>query len=179
MQPGIQSFETVQNGCGVLVKSECGKEQWYILEDRADAVFAQYELNSTQPLYQELVGRSIGDSVIQAEDSFGRNVLQIVAITDKYCAAGKQSFAVLENQTNIKNFRMLAVPMDGADLSSNWVQEFLEGLQKLQDRFERIKAEYISGKFPFGAVAVLVNRNPVELWQVLAFGSDSFIVPAR
>lgn len=175
IQPGIQNFETVKNGCGVLLRNEFGKEQWYILEDRPDAVFAQYELNSEQPLYQELVGKSIGDKIIQAEDSFGRNALQIAAITDKYCAAGKQSFSVLENQTNIKSFRIVAVPMDGENLSSNWVEKFIEGLQQHQDYFERIKIEYVSGKFPFGAVAVLTNRNPIELWQILAFGSDSFI----
>lgn len=175
IQPGIQNFETVQDGCGVLLKNEFGKEQWYILEDRPDAVFAQNELNSGQPLYQTLIGRNIGDEIVQAEDSFGRNFLRIAAITDKYCAAGKQSFSVLENHTDIKSFRMVNVPMNGKNLSSDWVQQFIEGLRRHQDHFDLIKSEYIAGKFPFGAVAVLVNRNPIELWQILAFGTAPFI----
>jgi len=175
IQPGIQNFETIQDGCGVLLKNEFGNEQWYIVENRPDAVFAQDELNSSQPLYQALIGKNFGDEIIQTEDSFGRNAKRIAAITDKYCAAGKQSFSVLENYTDIKSFRMVAIPMDGDKLSDNWVQQFIEGLQRHQDHFDLIKSEYIAGKFPFGAVAVLVNRNPIELWQVLAFGSAPFI----
>jgi tetratricopeptide (TPR) repeat protein len=172
---GIQSFETVIDGCGVLVRNEFGKEQWYIFEDRLDADFAQYEINSSQPLYRALIGKRLGEEVPQVEDSFGHSTLKILAITDKYCAAGKQSFSILENHPDVKSFRMIAVPMDGDNPSPDWVQKFIEELQQHQNYFERIKAEYISGKFPFGAVAVLINRNPIELWQTLAFGSDSFI----
>ena len=148
IQQGIQNFETVQDGCGVLLRNEFGNEQWYIVEDRPDAVFAQYELNSSQPLYQDLIGKNIGDEISQIEDSFGRNMKRIVAITDKYCAAGKQSFSVLENHTDIKSFRMVAVPMDGENLSNDWVQRFIEGLQRHQDHFDLIKSEYMTGKFP-------------------------------
>ncbi|MGB7314218.1 MAG: hypothetical protein WA939_14905, partial [Nodosilinea sp.] len=175
IQPGSSNLETVQNGCGVLLKNEFNKEQWYIVEDRPDAIFAQHELNSSQPLYHALIGKSIGSEIIQAEDSFGRNSLCISAVTDKYFAAGKQSFSVLENHTDIKSFRMVAVPMDGENLADGWVQKFIEGLQQYQDHFDLIKSEYIVGKFPFGAVAVLVNRNPIELWQILAFGTAPFI----
>jgi len=175
IKPGIQNFETVRDGCGVLLRNEFGNEQWYIVEDRSDANFARYELNSTQPLYQALIGKNIGDEILQAEDNFGRNVIKVLAITDKYFAAGKQSFSVLENQPDIKSFRMVAIPQEDDNLSSDWVQQFIKGLQQYQDYFERIKSDYISGKIPFGAVAALENRNPIELWQILAFGTTPFI----
>lgn len=173
--PGIQNFNKVKDGCGVLLRNNFGKEQWYILEERSDANFSHNELNSSQSLYQDLIGKHIGEEVVLVEDNFGRNTLRILAITDKYCAAGKQSFSVLENQTNIKGFRMVPVPMEGDSLSSNWVQQFIEGLKQHQEDFNLIKSEYVSGKFPFGTVAILVNRNPIELWQILAFGSSPFI----
>jgi len=175
IKPGIHNFETVRDGCGVLLRNEFGNEQWYIVEDRSDANFARYELNSTQPLYQALIGKNIGDEILQAEDSFGRNALKIAAITDKYYAAREQSFPVLRNQPDIKNFRMVVMPMDGDNLSSDWVQQFIKGLQQYQDYFEHIKSDYVSGKIPFGAVAALENRNPIELWQILAFGATPFI----
>ncbi|OUC14796.1 MAG: hypothetical protein B0A82_10750 [Alkalinema sp. CACIAM 70d] len=175
IQPGIQNFETVRDGCGVLLKNEFGNEKWYIIEDRSDAVFAQHELNSIQPLYQALIGRNIGDEIVQAEDSFGRNFLRIEAITDKYFAAGKQSSSVLENHTDINNFRMITVPMEDDDLSSDWVQQFIEGLQQHKKQFDQIKVGYVSGEIPFGTVAVLLNRNPIELWQILAFETAPFI----
>jgi tetratricopeptide (TPR) repeat protein len=173
--PGIQNFNTVKDGCGVLLRNNFGKEQWYILEERSDANFSHNELNSSQSLYQDLIGKHIGEEVVLVEDNFGRNTLRILAITDKYCAAGKQSFSVLENQTNIKGFRMVPVPMEGDSPSSNWVQQFMEGLKQHQEDFNLIKSEYVSGKLPFGAVAILVNRNPIELWQILAFGASPFI----
>ncbi|MEG4814901.1 PIN domain-containing protein [Microcoleus sp. K5-D4] len=175
IQSGIQNFETVKDGCGVLLRNIFGKDQWYILEDRPDVNLTQYELNSSQSLYQYLIGKHIGEEVVLVEDNFGRNTLRILAITDKYCAAGKQSFSVLENQTNIKGFRIVPVPMEGDSPSSNWVQQFIEGLKQHQEDFNLIKSEYVSGKLPFGAVAILVNRNPIELWQILAFGSSPFI----
>ena len=175
IQSGIQNFETVKDGCGVLLRNNFGKEQWYILEERSDANLSHNELNSSQSLYQDLIGKHIGEEVVQVEDNFGCNTLRIVAITDKYCAAGQQSFSLLENQTNIKGFRMVPVPMEGDSPSSNWVQQFIEGLKQHQEDFNLIKSEYVSGKFPFGAVAILVNRNPIELWQILGFGTSPFI----
>lgn len=175
IQPESQNLDAVQNGCGVLLRNEFNTEQWYIVEDRPDAIFSQHELNSSQPLYHALIGKNIGDKIIQSEDRFGHNSLFISAITDKYFAAGKQSFSVLENHTDIKDFRMVAVPMDEENIANGWVQKFIEGLQQYQDHFDLIKSEYIAGKFPFGAVAVLMNRNPLELWQILAFGTAPFI----
>jgi tetratricopeptide (TPR) repeat protein len=175
IQPGTQNFETVQDECGVLLRNDFGKEQWYVIEDRTDAVFAQHEINSSQSLYQALIGKNTEDEIVQAENSFGRNSLRITAITDKYFAAGKQSFSVLENQTEINSFRMITVPMDGDNLSPDWVQQFIEGLQQHKKQFDQIKVGYVSGELPFGAVTVLLNRNPIELWQVLAFGAEPFI----
>ena len=105
-------LETVQNGCGVLVKNGLSRESWYILEDRPDSNSDRFELNAKQDLYKSLIGKKSGDEIIQTEDNFGCNALTIVAITDKYFAAGKQSFSLLENQLNLKGFRMFTVPME-------------------------------------------------------------------
>jgi len=172
-QPNIQSFETVKDGCGVLLRN--GKEQWYILEDRPDAELARYELNSRQPLYQALIGKNLGDEIIHAEDQFGRDTLKITAITDKYCAAVQLSLSVLQKYPNLKNFRMVTLPMEGDNLYSDWVQQFIEVLQRYKEDFDLFKSDYTSGKIPFGTVAVLSNRHPIEIWQCLGFGSDPFI----
>jgi len=175
IQLRIQDFDVVQDGCGVLLKNAFGNEQWYILEDRPDADFAQHELNSSQPLYKALIGKKLEEEIFQTEDNFGNNALRILAVTDKFFAAGKQSFSVLENQPKFENFRMVSIPMDGENPSNDWVQEFIKGLQNHNIKFEKIKADYISGKFPFGAVAILMNRNPIEVWQFLALGASPFI----
>jgi tetratricopeptide (TPR) repeat protein len=171
----IQSCDTVIDACGVLLRYESGREQWYILEDRPDADFAKHELNSHQSLYQALIGKRLGEEILQAEDIFGRNTLRILAITDKYCAAGKLSLPILENQPDIKNFRILAIPMEGDNLSPDWIQQFIEGLEQHKEHFERIKAGYVSGDLPFGATAILWNRNPIETWHILAFDPNPFV----
>jgi tetratricopeptide (TPR) repeat protein len=170
----IQSFDAVIDGCGVLLINESGKEHWYILEDRPDAEFAKYELNSPQSLYQALIGKRLGEEIILAEDGFGRNALKIVAITDKYCAAGKQSLSVLENQPDLQDFRILRIPMDGDNFFPEFIQNFIEGLEQHKKHFDRIKADYVSGNLPFSATAVLWNRNPIETWHLLAFGPNPF-----
>lgn len=169
------TLEIVQDGCGVLVKNGLDRESWYILEDRPDSNSDRFELNAKQDLYKSLIGKKCGDEIIQTEDSFGRNALTIIAITDKYFAAGQQSFSLLENQLDIKGFRMFTVSMDGDNLSPDWVKQFIKGLQELEKNFEELKSHYISGKFPFGSFATFLNRNPIELWQILSFGVSPFI----
>ncbi|NEZ64367.1 hypothetical protein D0962_16475 [Leptolyngbyaceae cyanobacterium CCMR0082] len=171
----IQSFESVQNGCGVLLVNEFNKEQWYILEDREDSKSDRNELNANHPLYQALIGKRLGEEIIQAEDSFGKNALRIGAITNKYFAAGKQSFEVLENQPSIKDFRAIAVPTRDNEISPDWVQQFIEGIKQHQKHYDQAKALYTSEKVPLGSVAILLNQNPIKVWQTFALGAHPHI----
>lgn len=159
------------------MRNQFGNEEWYILEDRQNANFARKEINYEQPLYQALINKGVGEEICQGEDSFGRHALKILAITDKYYAAAKLSLPILENQTNIKNFKMVSVPIEnnGEKGFSDWTEKFINELQKYQENFEKIKSSYISGKLPFGSAAAILNRDPIQLWQFLAFGSSPFI----
>jgi tetratricopeptide (TPR) repeat protein len=169
-----QGYEIVNDGCGVLLRNDFGTEQWYILQNQADAVFAQNELNSSQPLYHKLMGKHVGDKIVETEGSFGCPALFVEAITDKYFAASKQSISILENQPT-NNFRVMAVPLEDDSQFSAWVQDFIEDLKKQQDHFEYVKKQYLTGIIPFGMAAIAVQRTPLELWQILAFGADASI----
>ena len=174
LQSRVHDFEAVKDNCGVLLRNELGNETWYILEERSDTKPAQDELNSSSPIYNALMGKSIGDEIVFKEDHFGKHFLKIVAITDKYFAAGKQSLSILEKQPD-ENFRILTVPMDGDNISDDWVKQLLAGLQQQQNQFDDVKAKYTEGGILFGTFANLVKLNPIELWQILAFGPSSFI----
>jgi tetratricopeptide (TPR) repeat protein/nucleoside phosphorylase len=170
-----ESFEIVKDGCGIAIEYKPGEEQWYIIENRSDAVFAQNELNSEQPLYIKTIGKKIGDEVLIAEDNFGKNYFKIVAITDKYFAAAKLSHPLLETQTNVEDFRMLTIPMEGDQISEKWIQNFITLSQERQDYFSDIKSLYTSGRVPLGTVAKLIHRNIIETWGYLSSGSTPCI----
>jgi tetratricopeptide (TPR) repeat protein len=175
IQSPNQNFHTVEEGCGILLKNTVGKEEWFIIEDHQGSSSSEGEINSIHPLYQLLIGKRIDEEIVLREDEFGRNSFQITAITDKYFAAGKQSMLKLENQTDLANFRMVAVPADEETFASDWVPKFIEGLQKQQDNFKHIKSIYIEGQIPFGSFAKIAHRNPIELWQILAFEPSPFL----
>ncbi len=175
MQPELQEFEVVQDGCGVLLENELGHEQWWILEDQPNVSFAKHKLNSDQLLYQALIGKRVGDKIAQKEGFLGGNSFIVLAIVEKYFAAGKQSFSILRNQPDLDEFKMLTIPMDGDRIDSSWIQDFIEDLQKRSENFDLIKSGYISGKAPLGSAAILLNRNPIEVWYQLASGSSPFI----
>jgi tetratricopeptide (TPR) repeat protein len=173
-EPGVQSFEEVHDGCGVLLRNEFGREQWYIVEDRPDADFARHELNAKQPLYQELISKACGEEIAKSGKNLGQQTSRIIAITDKYFAAGKISFPILENQ-DLKSFRMFPVSIDENENSSDWVENFLSMLKGWQEQSEKMKSDYIAGKLPFGTLSAIQNRNPLEIWQNLVFDPEPFI----
>ncbi len=175
IKPNTKRFMEVENGCGVLLKYDSGSEEWYIVEDREDANFARNEINSQQPLYQALISKKLGDKVVIAEDHFGRKTLTIIAIVDKYLAAGKQSLDLLDKYPNIKGFRTGTIPMNGDEISSDWMQQFMEMLQEHEDDFNRLYQGYKEGQLPFGLFAIGISSSPLELWQTLISRNDPCI----
>jgi tetratricopeptide (TPR) repeat protein len=170
-----ENFDIVKDGCGIAIEYKPGEERWYIIENRSDAVFAQNELNSKQPLYTKTIGKKVGDEVLIAEDNFGKNSFKIIAITDKYFAAAKLSHPLLETQTNVEDFRMLTIPMDGEQISGQWIQDLITSSQQRQDYFNNIKSLYTSGRVPIGTVAKMLHRNLIETWGYLSSESISYI----
>ncbi len=168
-------LSAVTDGCGILLRNTFDKETWWIYEDRPDASFSRNEINSNNSLYQALMGKGVGEKVGESGNDFSSTSFTIAAIVDKYFAAGKQSFSVLENQIGIKNFKMMPVEMEDGKLSEVWKDSFFEQLKQYQDNFENIKSKYISGEFPLGAAAILLNRNPIEFWQVMISEASPFI----
>ncbi|WP_353933027.1 hypothetical protein WJM97_10785 [Okeanomitos corallinicola TIOX110] len=177
IQPNAKEFTKVEDGCGVLLGKESGSEEWFIIEDREEASFARKEINSKHPLYQSLIDKTFGDEVVIAEDNFGfgRSTRKVLAIVDKYFAAGKQSFDLLNNFPNIKGFYTFSVPMNGDEISSEWIQQLIEMLQDRENNFNRLYQGYQEKKIPFGSFAVALNRSPLQLWYGLIFRNDTYI----
>lgn len=160
----------IDNDCGVLLKDESGKETWYILEDCPDADVTHYELNTQQPLYQELLGKKPNDKIILEPDrfGFGEKKATIVYITDKYWAAGKQCFDIVENNPQIKVIKHQKIPMDE---SGNYKPEFFDAfnnmLNNMSKDFTTAESIYAEGKLPLSAYANSIDKTPIEAWEIL------------
>ncbi|MGM3305141.1 PIN domain-containing protein [Anabaena sp. WFMT] len=175
IQPSVKEFTQVEDGCGVLLRDESGSEEWFIVENREDANLARNELNSQQSLYKHLMAKRLRDEIVLENDGFGRKSRKILAIEDKYFAAGKQSFDLLDKLPDIKGFRTVNVPMKGDEISSEWIQQLTEMLQHRKEHSERFKNGYEEGKIPFGLFAIGINRSPIELWINLISRNDHYI----
>lgn len=150
-----------------------------ILDDRPDVELARQELDRNQPLYQKLLDKNLGDEIVLAEDEFGflgKNTATIVAIKDKYFAAGKQSLDLLDTVFNIKGFSLAPVPIsEDYGIDPKFFQNLQEMLKQYEENFNRAKSDYRAGKIPFGTLAIVINKNPVESWEMLVDGSEPYI----
>ncbi|MBD2180337.1 hypothetical protein H6S82_01720 [Planktothrix sp. FACHB-1355] len=175
IKPNISEIQSVENGCGVLLKDKFGIQKWYIIDNRPDAELAQYELNESQPLYQELMGKTLGDEVIIVEDSFGKDAFTIVAIQNKYLAASNQSFRLLETLPDIQGFRVAYIQSTAEGIDPEWLKKLDNMLQLEKNNFNKFDSDYQEGKIPFGTFAILFNKNPIELWEILVGKPESYI----
>ena len=115
------------------------------------------------------------DEIIQSETVFGKNTLTIISITDKYFAADQQTLLLLKKQTKVESFEIINIPMDGDQISPDFINQFLELLQDREKSFENMKLNYIDRKIPIGVFSKFFNRNVIELWQSLTSGNIPFI----
>ena len=168
-------LDQVKDECGVLLRSETGDETWYILDNQIGAIRSRDELDSTQPLYNTLLGKSHGEEIVLVEDNLGKRSLTVAAITDKYFAAGKQGFSIIDKRTDIKSIRMVSTLNEEGEESSDWIEKFIKQFEQWGEHSNRIKSDYIAGKLPFGSIATLQNENPLKTWQNLVFDSNPFI----
>ncbi len=170
--------EIVENDCAVLLRDDTGKETWYILDNQSSSNLLKNELNSTHTLYQKLSGKRINDKIDLVENNLGfdKNQLTVVGITDKYFAAHKLSFDIVEKHPGIKDFWIVRVSTDdNSETEPEWIKRFDEMLQNRVDDFQNVKSSYRNGKFPFGAFAHLVNKSPIELWMILISGTEPYL----
>jgi tetratricopeptide (TPR) repeat protein len=173
----VEQFEVVRDECGVLIQKSSGDRQWYIVEDREDAVFDRHELNSSQSLYQKLIGNEVGSEIILTEDCFGKNSLQIIAIADKYCAACNLSNLTVESSSD-DNFRKFQVPSEKGESFDLWIRNLIDSVGERKNRIESIKSLYTSGKLPIGSVAQLFHCDLLKTWGTLSSEGDSPFIHA-
>ncbi len=168
----------IDDNCGVLLRDESGKKTWYILEDRSDTDITRQELNAQQPLYQELLGKQPNDEIILEPDrfGFGEKKAAVVYITDKYWAAGKQCFDIVENNPQIEIIKHQKVPRNE---EGDYEPEFFEAFDKILDNmskdFTTAKSVYTQGKLPLGGYAKLIKKTPIEAWEILASNPKPYV----
>ena len=163
--------EKVENGCGVLLKDEEGKKSWYIYENREDVKNELREIGKTQKLYRALTNKKIGDYIKFGEGILSKK-LRIIAIVDKYFAAEKISFDLLEERPDFPAFRSLKIPKIDGEFDLENIKSFFN---ERETEFNQIMSNYNTGKFTFGTVANIRNQNPVELWVNLVEGKEPYV----
>lgn len=167
------NLEKVTDGCGVLIRYDNGKEKWYILDDRIDADFAKDELNSSQEFYNTLINKKLGDKITN-QDLFEPKTFTIISIQDKYFVAGKQSLEKIDELPNVKYFQAIHVPIT-EDGMKEWLEKLDEMLKEQEDQFNTFNIKYQECQIPLGCFANIINKNPLELWGILANREDCII----
>jgi tetratricopeptide (TPR) repeat protein len=159
---------------GVLVRDQNNIETWYIITDEVIHNVGHQELSIENPLAKKLLDKHIGDEVIIRNDSFGKVFVTIVDIKSRYYIAYLESLRLIENNPEVKGFRILTIQnSENGSLDPEFIKNLQTQLEQTNNKYEQALDYYQQGKIPFGTFAKIVQRNPVELFYQLLGNTDS------
>ena len=147
---------------------KAGETNWYIIEERDDANPMHNELDTSDPLAQQLLGKTVNDEIILRETPFGTDIGKITDIQSKYTYAFQEICREFPDRFP-KAQGLWATKLDDSDEIDD--SERFQDLLNLTDRQHEasLQAEEIYKEIPIpiGAFAKLMGRNILDTWGFL------------
>lgn len=152
----------------VCIEDSSGKTEWFIIEDREDAVIQQREINVDHPLAKKLLGKSEGDEILLR--GFSKETGKITEIKSKYVHAFQEIADSYEKQfpdsSGPKQIKW-GLPEKEGELPKNIKDIFVEITREQVERSRMVEQFYKEGKITLGIFAHFVGRSVLEVWGSL------------
>ena len=165
----------------VELKNQFGESEKYIIYDKDNADYSTlYEVNSKQVLFNELMGKKVGDSVKFGENRFTKEpeMKEIVKLITKHQFAFNGALNKLSNQYRGKtDFAVYKAksPEEGVQQIFNLI-ETIGNQENNNDRLKNQKLGihgYQERQLPIGVLEKLFHQSPILLWY--SFTGDKTI----
>lgn len=157
----------VQIGTAVRL-DKAGETNWYIIEERDDANPMHDELDASDLLAQQLLGKTVNDEIILRETPFGTDIGKIIEIQSKYVRAFQEICQEFSDRFP-KDQGLWATKLDDseeADDSAKF-QPLFDLIDKQHDASLRIEEAYKENLPPIGAFMNLTGHNILDTWGLL------------
>ena len=162
----------VQIGTAVYL-DKAGETNRYIIEERDDANPMHNELDASDPLAQQLLGKTVNDEIVLRETPFGTDIGKITDIQSKYTYAYQEICREFSNRFPTAP-GLWSIKLDDSDEIDD--SEKFQYLLNLTDRQheESLQAEEIYKEIPMpiGAFAKLMEKNILDTWSFLISNPD-------
>lgn len=162
----------VQIGTAVRL-DKAGETNWYIIEERDDANPMHNELDASDPLAQQLLGKTVNDEIILRETPFGPDIGKIIEIQSKYVYAFQEICREFPDRFP-KAQGLWSIKLNDSDEIAD--AEKFQYLLNLTDRQHEASLQdgeiYKKNPIPIGAFAELIERNVLDTWGFLMSNPD-------
>lgn len=145
---------------GTAVCIETDKEKWFILEDRPDKDLKLDEINSNNPLFNQLKDKKVGDEIIINENSISPQKGKIIEIKNKYV------HALHESMERVK-FSPEYLGVDSISLGDDKETQFDPIFNNLKERNERnsqLEKIFKEKWIPLNLFSKGVKSNILDTW---------------
>ncbi len=158
----LDTPETVEPGCAVLLRRDSGEEWWLILEEGEERL-SDHDLRPGEDLAVALLGHRRGDAV-PLQEGVGELSVAVVDIQSKYVRAWQETISQFPERFP-GNTDIASVPVALDDMTSIFSvvddrERFARELQKL----------YRDDQVPFAFLCAYLGRPAPEVWQACTAG---------
>ncbi len=165
----LQSAEAALPGMAIRTTNEAGQDTWYILEDRSDLIASMGELSTISNLGKKLLGKKVGDDIITSEGSIEKVLIKVTEIKNKYVHALHDSLRLLpERFGDTSGFERVTFKSDSEEETKESIQKLLGVVSKRNEWVMQAESFYHDSKLTIGALAHLLHRNIIDVWNGLA-----------
>lgn len=146
---------------GTAVCIEIDKKKWFILEDRPDKDLKFDEINSNNPLFNQLKGKKVGDEIIVNENSISPQKGKIIEIKNKYVHAFHESMERVK-------FSPKYLGVDSFSLGDDKETQFDPIFNVLKEKHERtsqLEKIFKEQWIPLNLLSEGANSNILDTWR--------------
>jgi len=169
----LEANEVAEN-TAVIVESENGRRETYLIEDRPDAILERGEISPSSNLAQRLLGKKVADLVLIKDGPVVKIYGRIMEIKSKFVHAFHESLAFTESDLiDIPGWH--SVPI-GKPEKPGGLPAGLEAIIRIPHErkafINSVEDAYRDGKITIGTFARLIDRSVIDVWGSIANRED-------
>jgi predicted Zn-dependent protease/transcription elongation GreA/GreB family factor len=161
----LMNFTSVIPDSAICIETDPPQQEWYILDNRADADMHRREINLEHSIAKKLVGKQTGEEVILRETPISKDVGKIKEIKSKYLYAFHESLAIFEKlfpeAPGLWGVKVEPAKEEGQ--LPEYLKLFFEQISKQQDWIQQLEQMYIQQKITIGVIAKLLAINVIDV----------------
>ena len=148
---------TIGPGCAVLLEADGGEQWWLILDDGEEAN-GPYDIPTSHPLTQRLLGGKVGDTIVLRQGIEDLSY-QVKVVQSKFVRAFQETNAEFSTRfpENMDFYRI--------EVGDDDYTKLFQSIDQRDQSVREVHRMYREGRLPLASFASLVGRSVIEVWR--------------